>query len=142
VPVRVTHQLNKARIAVLLTSPSGGVAKDLFRRGKRVEARAKQLLETSPRRVDTGRLRSSVQTVLITVGGHIAVRIGSNLWYAILVHDGTGIYGPKGARIKPKRAKFLRFTPKGEHGYVYARSVAGMRPNPFLKKALPAAKNP
>lgn len=141
-PAKVTHQLNRSRIAALLTSPSGGVAKDLYRRGKRVEARAKQLLESTPRRVDTGRLRSSINTQLVTVGGQLAVRVGSNVFYALFVHEGTGVYGPKGAPIRPKRAKFLKFQPKGAHGFVYAKLVKGMRPNHYLKNALVAAKTP
>jgi hypothetical protein len=142
VPAKITHQLNRQAVSALLTSPSGPVAKDLYRRGLRVQAKAKQELEEWPRRVDTGRLRSSVEVQLITVGGVLAVRIGSNVFYALYVHDGTGIYGPKGAPIKPKRAKVLKFQPKGAHGFVYARSVKGMIPNPFLKKALKAAKTP
>jgi hypothetical protein len=40
------------------------------------------------------------------------------------LEEGTGIYGPKGAPITPKRAKVLRFEVGGQT--VFARSVKGM----------------
>lgn len=124
----------------ILSSPQGGVAKDLFRRGKKVEARAKKNLENDPRRVDTGALRSNINTQLLSVGGKPAVRVGTNLYYAIFVHDGTGIYGPKGTPIVPKTKKVLAW--KGKSGNkIFAYSVVGMKPNPFLKNAVMAAKD-
>jgi hypothetical protein len=59
----------------------------------------------------------------------------------IYVQRGTGVFGPKRRRITPKRAKFLRFKPKGGNAYIYRRSVAGMKPNPFLTRGLRAAKD-
>jgi hypothetical protein len=136
---KISHHINQAELRAILTSPSGAVAKDLFRRGKKVEAAAKRNLEDDPRRINTGALRSSIHTTVITVGGAIAVQIGSNLFYAIYVHDGTGIYGPKGTVIRPKSAKALRWkSPKGK--FMFAKYVRGMKPNHFLTKALPAAK--
>lgn len=105
--VRITNHLDSGAVNALLMSPSGGVARDLLRRGKHVESRAKQNLANSPRRIDTGRLRSSITTVLVRAGGNIAVQVGTNVEYARFVHDGT------------------RY----------------MAANPFLKDALPAAKN-
>ena len=46
---------------------------------------------------------------------------------------GTGIYGPRGKPITPKRAKFLRFTTGGR--VVFAKSVRGMKPNDYVEKA-------
>jgi hypothetical protein len=62
--------------------------------------------------------------------------------YARWVHNGTGIYGPRHRPIKPKRAKALRFKGRrfGKSGWVYARQVKGMKPNPFLEDALIAAR--
>lgn len=131
---------NKRELQLLLTSPNGAVAKDLFRRGKKVEAKAKRNLQREPKRVDTGLLRSSIHTTLLTVGGLPAVRVGTNVFYAIYVHDGTGIYGPKGRYIYPVNAKFLSWKLKNGKR-VFALRVAGMRPNPFLKDAVMAAKD-
>lgn len=126
-------------IHAILNSPQGGVAKDLFRRGKKVESKAKQNLQRNPRRVDTGFLRSSINTQLISQGGKISVRVGTNAVYALYVHDGTGIYGPKGSYIYPKTKKYLSWKPKSG-GRIFAKRVRGMKPNPFLADAVSAAK--
>lgn len=139
---RVYHRLDKAAVARLLTSEQGPVARDLMRRGLRVETRAKANLAGSggPRRINTGRLRSSVTTTLVRVAGAPAVRVGSDVDYAVLIHNGTGIYGPSGSPIRPRSGRFLVFTPKGSSTVVFARQVRGMEPNPFLTNALAAAR--
>lgn len=137
--VRIDH----VKVAYLLTRPNGGVERDLLKRGLRVESRAKLLLSGvgagHPKRVDTGRLRSSIRTVPRRDHGKPVVRVGTNVHYALWVHDGTGIYGPRRQRITPVSAQFLRFRPAGSPVFLYRRSVRGMRGNPFLKDALPAA---
>jgi HK97 gp10 family phage protein len=139
-PARVTHHVDKRALQMILSSPNGAVAKDLFRRGKKVEAKAKKNLNESPRRIDTGTLRSSINTQLLSLGGKPVVQVGTNLFYAIYVHEGTGIYGPKGRPITPKTAKMLSW--KNRKGArIFAKSVKGMKPNPFLKNALMAAKD-
>lgn len=122
--------------------------KDLYRRGLKVQARSRILLSGSgaghPKRVDTGHLRSSIQVQIRQFGaGRVAVRIGTNVRYARWVHDGTGLYGPRHRKIRPKRAKALRFKGAryGKSGYIYARSVKGMRGNAFLEDALIAARD-
>ena len=141
--VSYSQRLDLAAIRQLVTSPRGGVVQDLLRRGLLVETQAKRNLGGigGPKRVDTGRLRASINTQLVTRDGQPAVLVGTNVRYARWVHDGTGIYGPRGRRITPKSHKRLRFRPKGSRKFVYARSVAGMRPNPFMKNALHAARN-
>lgn len=122
-------------------------AKDLYRRGLKVQTRARILLSGSanhPKRVSTGNLRSSIQVQLRTIGGRgPVVRVGTNVAYSRYVHDGTGLYGPKRRKIRPKRAKALRFKGAryGKSGYIYAHSVRGMRPNHFLADALVAARD-
>jgi hypothetical protein len=135
----------------ILDSPQGGTARDLLRRGLRVESAAKRNLGSNPKRVDTGRLRGSVTHQLLTTtgarGSRLSMRVGTNVSYARMVHDGTGIYGPYGEVIRPKNKKVLRWRSKAygakkgkSKGYAFARYVVGMRPNPFLKKAIPAAR--
>lgn len=123
-------------------------AKDLYRRGLKVQTRARILLSGGgaghPKRVDTGHLRSSIQVQIRQYGaGKVAIRIGTNVKYARWVHDGTGIYGPRNRLIRPKKAKVLRFSGRryGKTGYIYARHVKGMRGNAFLEDALIAAKD-
>lgn len=136
---RVTVDPNfAARLRRAMADPIG---RDMMRRGLRVESRAKQLISTKPKRVDTGRLRSSVRTVPIPYMGTYGAGVGTNVYYARWVHDGTGLYGPRHMRITPRRARALRFTPKGSSRPIYRASVKGMKPNPFLRDALPAARN-
>lgn len=152
---KVTHKFNKAVEEKILTSPVGGVAKDLLKRGVRVQSRARRNLSgttgSGPRRVNTGLLRASITVKLVQRPVDLAVRVGTNVAYAKWVHDGTGLYGPKKSLIRPKQAKALRFrskvygAKKGKYaGWVFAKHVKGMKPNPFLKNALSAAdtKNP
>lgn len=140
----VTHKLNHAEIQRILTSPSGPVAKALLVRGYRVQAQARKNLgggTSGPKRVDTGKLRTSISVELRRKGtATLTVRVGTNVEYAIWVHDGTGIYGPMHRPIKPVSHRYLRFKPKGSAKYVYAQSVKGMRPNPFLANAIFAAR--
>lgn len=135
----------------MLKSPVGAIAKDLIKRGKRVESRAKLNLGGAagkPRRIDTGLLRASISTNLFLRNNSLAVRVGTNVYYSRYVHDGTGLFGPKHTVIRPKFGKVLVFSSKiygakkGKFaGKVVVRSVRGMKPNPFLHDALPAFKN-
>jgi hypothetical protein len=140
--VSVSHRQDLGAIRVLLTSPQRGVVQDLLRRGLLVETAAKRNLGGvgGPKRVDTGRLRASITTQLVTRDSLPVVLVGTNVRYARYVHEGTGIYGPRGRPIRPRRRKFLRFRPRGRGRYVYARQVKGMRPNHYLTNALPAAR--
>ena len=135
------HVMNPVAVNKLLHSPVGPVARDLIKRGVRVQTRARRNLGGStgvgPKRVDTGLLRASIATQLRTDGTELAVRVGTNVRYSRWVHDGTGIYGPRGLPIRPKHKKFLRWYSKGGQA-IFRRQVAGMKPNPYLKAALPA----
>lgn len=135
------HEFHATRLRAQLTEPTGGVSKDLIKRGYRVAARAKLLLsgaEGYVRRVDTGELRSSIFVRLVYVRQLPTVRVGSSLERARWVHDGTGIYGPRRRRITPVTKKALSW--RNRTGLrVTVRSTAGMKPNAFLKDALPAA---
>lgn len=92
------------------------------------ESDAKLELEHDPRRVDTGRLRNSItHTVVEDDGGHAAV-IGTNVEYAIYVHEGTGKYAAEGGG---------RQTPwvyTGSDGKTHL--THGMKPNRFLRNAI------
>lgn len=146
--------LDNGALKSLLASPQGGLYKDMLRRGLKVESKAKQNLSGDggghPKRVDTGRLRSSVITVMITFNGYPAAEVGTNVEYALMVHDGTGLYGPNAKPIVPVNKKVLRWKSKTASGknhkikgvqqYTFAMKSSGIPPNPFLKDALSAAK--
>lgn len=146
----VRHKLDQAALHALLTSPQGGVARDMLRRGLRVETKAKQNLQSEPKRVDTGRLRASINTQAYTLDGKPVVGVGTNVKYAVYVHNGTGLYGPNAKLIVPVNRDALRWATRGrgqaakrksgKGGWTFAQSSSGMRPNPFLKNALSAAR--
>ena len=140
----VRHQLNPVEIERVLTSPNGPVAKQMLIRGYRVQAQARKNLgggPSGPKRIDTGKLRASISVQLKKKNSRIlTVRVGTNVQYALWVHDGTGLYGPMHRMITPKTKRYLRFRPHGSSTYVYARAVKGMRANPFLANALGAAQ--
>lgn len=138
-PARLRVVSHPRQLAIILTSPQGGVYKDMFRRCVNVQTKAKKNLERPPKRIDTGRLRSDIHVQMLIVGGKPIGRVGFNVFYGLYVHDGTGVFGPKGAPITPKKGKYLRWRAKNG-AFTYAKKVLGMRPNPFLKDAVGAAK--
>jgi phage gpG-like protein len=124
--------------------------------GVQAEGYAKEELNTTdPRRVDTGLLRNSITH---QVRDNCSVLIGTNVFYALYVHEGTGIYGnnPKNAGGKTWWV-YVKGSAKGRtsgDGKRYTRKEAarvmmylrdkgldawmteGMRPNRFLVNAM------
>ena len=124
--------------------------------GMQAEGFAKnELTTTDPKRVDTGLLRNSITHQVMD---NNSVLVGTNVFYAIYVHEGTGIYGnnPKNAGGKTWWV-YVKGTAKGRtsgNGKRYTRAEAarimlylkdkgldawmtqGMRPNRFLTNAL------
>lgn len=88
--------------------------------------------------VDTGRLRASIRMDpprLFSL--RPSVRVGSDVFYAPYVNDGTRPHV-----IRPKRARALRFVVGGQ--VVFARVVQhpGTKANPFLTRALREVARP
>lgn len=150
------RRLTERDVKAALGGPSGPVYADLARRAQRVVNKAKRLAP-----VDNGTLRNSITFELGEKRGRPVARIGTNVTYARWVHDGTGIYGPRGTPIRPVRAQVLRWPVRGTSGstrsrvpgrgrvlsksakptaYAFARSVRGSPPRPFLRDALDAGR--
>jgi hypothetical protein len=135
--------VDRTAVLSVLRGPTGPVVADLLRRGNRVR---NQAVRNVP--VDTGQLRSSITVELVQEGSVPMVRVGTNLPHGRYVEEGTGIYGPKGRPIRPTSASVLRWQVRNNTGrgrrntgrYAYARSVKGMRPRPWLRPALDAAR--
>lgn len=87
---------------------------------------------------DKGLLAASIHDEVHVLGLLIHGRVYSRLPYVIYQHEGTGVYAGRGP-IRPKRANYLKFKPKGSNKFVYAKQVKGVPPNPFLLRALVAA---
>lgn len=140
-------KLDNDALYKMLQSPVGPVYADIVRRSNRVLNQARR---NCP--VDEGRLRASLGREIIRHGSTVVGRVGTNLPYAVFIHEGTGIYAGKGP-IRPVRARVLRWPVKNNSGrgrrryragataaYAYARQVKGQPGRPFLRNALEAAK--
>lgn len=125
--VRIELKLDETEIARAL-GDSGMVGAAVRRAAGKTRDRAKQNLTTSGN-VDTGALRNSVRSVRSTVSTHgVTYLVGSELPYAKWVEGGRG-------PVVPRRAKVLRFKPKGAHGYVFAASVGPAEGSHWLQRA-------
>lgn len=60
--------------------------------GIHIEGEAKEELENTPRRIDTGNLRNSINYKVAS--DEQAVYIGTNVEYALYVHEGTSKMAP------------------------------------------------
>jgi hypothetical protein len=151
---RARIEINESAVAELLTGPTGPI----FRQVENWTTRTTTLAKTRTP-VDEGRLRASLQGTVRVEGLRVIGRSGSDVEYARYVHDGTGVFGPRGTPIVPVTAKALVFEPgrmmgplprgvrgrvtgaaRGENskwaGLVVTKSVKGSPPNPFLLSAL------
>ncbi len=113
---------NKAGMEYLLRSQNGPVGKDLRRRGLRVMAGAKAQVG-----VRTGALRASIHMRHMADTRGQYVRVGSNLNYARLHHDGTSPH-----IIKPNRKQVLKFATKGQIIFAHVVKHPGTKPNRYL----------
>ncbi len=98
----------------------------LYRIGMEAANEAKKVAPVKTRNLknDIGVFTDSFDGLSIEVGNTAIAP------YAKYVYYGTGIYGYKKERIKPKRYKALN-TPYG-----YRKSIKGQKPNPYLKIGL------
>jgi hypothetical protein len=60
--------------------------------------------------------------------------VRSSAKYTPFVNDGTGIYGPKGRKIYPKKGKFLAFKYKGKK--IAVPWVRGIKPRRFVERSI------
>lgn len=140
----MAFRLDETQLRSLFTSPQGPVWRELHRQGRQVLQQARILAP-----VDQGQLRASILMEMDEERGLPIARVGTNVKYAIYVHEGTGIYGPRRTPIVPRNKRFLRWPVKNQSGrgrrryisgrtaqYAYAKSVKGVPARPFLRKAL------
>ena len=102
-----------------------GIRAGLLRAAGAVEGAA---MEKAP--VRTGNLADRIRKY---IDRNRAI-ISSTAPYSIFVHEGTGLFGPRKAKIVPKTAKALRFRIGDK--LIFARSVKGQKPNPYMRRAL------
>jgi phage gpG-like protein len=133
----------------MFASENGPVALEIRRRGNVVMREAKRLCPA-----DTGTLRRSVTLEMRRESGLPVAVVGSNLKYAIYVHEGTGLYSKRGAKlIRPVNKRVLRWPTVNNSGsgrrrykggatagYTFSLTSRGSPGRPFLTDALRNAK--
>jgi hypothetical protein len=143
---RIVVTVDQTAVREYVTSPSGPVYRFVEEKAKAVQQSAKRYCPSA-----SGALRNSIDIQMLISAMTVYALVGSRLGYAIYVHEGTGIYGPRHAMIFPVKGKFLVFTPSGGSagswgqagsgsggagGTVFARSVKGIPSTPFLYQAM------
>lgn len=137
----VTVDLHHAQIRNFLYSPSGQVVRGVRRWSEQVREFA---IARAPKA--TGELASSSVVEMNTHPGFVVGVITFRARHAIWVHEGTGIYGPRGRAIRSRSGKLLKFrsgsgrlaaSQRGRaRGYTYVKTVRGQPGKPFLVWAL------
>jgi hypothetical protein len=123
----VNVQIDASRIARRLLLPGGIVDRDLRKRAEKVAARARQ---TAP-----GGMRNHISVDLVGSGRQRRARVIVDHPAAVFVAHGTPPHV-----IRPRRARALRFTASGRVVFATRVNHPGTRPNPFLLRALEAAR--
>ncbi|MGW7504391.1 HK97 gp10 family phage protein [Streptomyces albidoflavus] len=129
--VSITFDWDEGAITRLLSSESGLVHRKIREVTENVADRCRVL---APNR--DGRLRGSIKTAVRSSGDQVVGHVYSDLDYSLYVQRGTGLYGPMGQPIRPRRGAFLVFEAGGQT--VFAREVRGTPPNPFMLDGLRA----
>lgn len=111
-------------------SRTGPVGKEIDRRASRVLQAARQQVG-----VRTGRLRGDLGKEWITgTGGDVGIRIGSNVPYALLHHQGTRPH-----IIRARRARVLRYVKDGQVHFAKQVFHPGTQRNAYLEDNLSLA---
>jgi hypothetical protein len=139
VPFTVRVDLHHAQIRNFLYSPAGPVVRGVRRWSREVRDVA---ITNAPK--DTGQLAGSGSVEMNTHPGFVVGVITFRARHAIWVHEGTGIYGPRGRPIRRRGGGYMKFPNRrgglGRGGrarsFIYARTVRGQPGQPFLVFAL------
>jgi len=125
--------INMTEANRLLNLPSGAVTRLVVETGRDV---LRAVRSETP--VMDGDMRALNAMVLrVRPFRHVMARIVNTDEAAYWVQTGTGIYGRRGRPIRPRQSRVLRFPDReAGSGFVYRRSVAGQRPNPFMLRGL------
>lgn len=145
-----TFRVNQAVVDELLRGRSGPVVQHIQDICDATAAEAKRNVKR-----DSGALAASIEPTVNVYGKLVVGRVGTPLDYGRYLHEGTGIYGPKKTPIRPVSAKVLRFkpgrmigplpagkagtSPENRGGWVFAASVKGVPPHPYLVEAFERA---
>lgn len=128
----VAFKPDESAIEDIRFNPSGMVGRDLKRRVRTLEFRAR-----TSAGFRTGALKASIgsnppePTVTGDRGGGLQMKTGSPLRYAAAHHEGA-----KAHIIRPRRARALRFMVAGRIVFASRVRHPGNKPNPYLARWL------
>lgn len=125
-----TVVIRKAELDFMLNNPSGDVGRYLAKKGRMVQAAAKAQVG-----VRTGALRASIHMRHLRDSRGQYLKIGSELNYALLHHEGS-----KPHLIVAKRATVLRFVNRGRVVYAHSVMHPGTKANRYLTDNLKLVK--
>lgn len=138
--------LNQEGLNNMLRGKNGATWYAVLRASNAVRNKARDLAP-----VNQGGLRGSIAVEMRDEGMPVGY-VGSNLKYAVYVHEGTGIYAKRNPKmIVPVRKRVLRWAGVNNSGsgrrrykggstagYVFSTKSRGVRGRPFLRQALVA----
>lgn len=122
--------IRKAELDFMLNNPLGDVGRYLAKKGRMVQAAAKAQVG-----VRTGALRASIHMRHLRDSRGQYLKIGSELNYALLHHEGS-----KPHLIVAKRATVLRFVNRGRVVYAHSVMHPGTKANRYLTDNLKLVK--
>jgi hypothetical protein len=126
-------KLDQSAIRATTTGASGPVWNAVTKASAEVRDRAKVDL-LSNGLTDTGRLVNSIERIVSVRGQQVVGRVGTDVEYAPLVHEGTR------SPIIPRRKQALAFVPRRGARVIVVSQVRGTKEtgrfSPFLTNAL------
>jgi len=140
-------RLDATELRRLMSSPDGPVYAWMTRTGNAVKRQAQQNLRLGPTRAfDTGNLRNSISEEIALVNGSPVLRVGTNVPYALAVHQG-GPINVRAHTVKSHTVKAHTRTVRGRTQIVRSHTVKAhsvrahqtwrnVGGRPFLTKAL------
>jgi hypothetical protein len=119
-------RINRTRLERILRLPGGMVERNLRKRARRVEARARELAP--------GTMKLGITSRIEGRGRDLSAVITSSHPATLYVVNGTRPH-----QIRPVRAQSLRFTVGGRAVFAKLVNHPGTKPDNFLEKALRSA---
>lgn len=130
VKIEIDDKQLQDSLAALIKSTPENVREALTNAALAVEAEAKERCPVG----DTGNLRASISSDVISTDGNYVARIGSGLEYAPYVHQGTGLFAKDGNGRK--NVPWTYYDDKLQR----LIQTKGQKPQPFLEDAADAVR--
>jgi hypothetical protein len=122
----MSFQLDPDKLRRYVGRRGGGTEREMNQKGIKITNAARALCSNDMVNVRTGVLRSSIKHELVhRESGNITLHVGSNVDYALIVHEGRGpVFAKPGGVLGPMP------------GIGYRKWVGPAAPRPFLTTAM------